>query len=110
MSVLLNPHSSSVGMKRAPVACHHLNQMLRKWILPRRFGLAALALSVFLAPAPSAPLAPAAAPVSSSSPLPTAAEIDSVLHELSSITGFKIRRQLPFALITRDQINHYVKE
>jgi hypothetical protein len=84
--------------------------MLRKWILPRRFGLVALALSVFLAPAPSAPLAPAAAPVSASSALPTAAEIDSVLHELSSITGFKIRRQLPFALITRDQINHYVKE
>ena len=54
----------------------------------------------------SAPLAPqAAAPVPA-----TAGEIDPILHELSAITGFKIRRQLPFALITREQINHFVKE
>lgn len=33
-----------------------------------------------------------------------------VLGELSGITGFKIRRQLPFALITRDQVNQYLKE
>lgn len=33
-----------------------------------------------------------------------------VLGELSNITGFKVRRQLPFALITRDQVNQYLKE
>ena len=42
--------------------------------------------------------------------VPTAGEIDSVLKELSSITGFRIRRQLPFALISREQVNEYLKE
>jgi hypothetical protein len=42
--------------------------------------------------------------------LPTAEEINVVLRELSDITGFRIRKQLPFALITRDQINQYLKE
>jgi hypothetical protein len=42
--------------------------------------------------------------------LPTAAEINVVLKELSDITGFRIRKQLPFALITRDQVNQYLKE
>src|SRR5579863_6523006 len=42
--------------------------------------------------------------------LPSAAEVNVVLGELSHITGFKIRRQLPFALITRDQVNQYLKE
>ncbi len=50
----------------------------------------------------------AAAPPSSK--LPTAQEIDSILRELSGITGFRIRRQLPFALITRDEVNKYVQE
>src|SRR5580692_11172293 len=60
--------------------------------------------------------APAANPLAASSPpkasaaLPTAREIDSILKELSSITGFRIRKQLPFALITRDEVNKYVKE
>ena len=42
--------------------------------------------------------------------LPTAQEINSILKELSDITGFRIRKQLPFALITRAQVNQYVKE
>jgi hypothetical protein len=42
--------------------------------------------------------------------LPTAAEIDSILRELAAITGFHIRKQLPFALITREQVNEYLKE
>jgi hypothetical protein len=42
--------------------------------------------------------------------LPTAAEINSVLKELSEITGFRIRKQLPFAMITRDQVNKYLKD
>src|ERR1051326_8457709 len=46
----------------------------------------------------------------SQSKVPTAEEIDSVLNELSKITGFRIRKQLPFALISRDQVNEYLKE
>jgi hypothetical protein len=46
----------------------------------------------------------------SPSKVPTAREIDSVLKELSDITGFRIRKQLPFALITREQVNEYLKE
>ena len=42
--------------------------------------------------------------------VPTAEEIDSVLRELSAVTGFRIRHQLPFELITRDQVNKYLKE
>jgi hypothetical protein len=42
--------------------------------------------------------------------LPTAAEINVVLGELAGITGFRVRKQLPFALITREQVNQYLKE
>jgi len=49
-------------------------------------------------------------PPSASSKLPTAEEINSVLKELADITGFQIRRQLPFASITREQVNEYLKE
>jgi hypothetical protein len=42
--------------------------------------------------------------------LPTAEEINGVLNELSDITGFHVRKQLPFELITRDQVNQYLKE
>src|SRR5579863_7089297 len=50
-------------------------------------------------------------PRASTSPrLPTAEEINVVLRELSDITGFRIRKQLPFALITRDQVNQYLRE
>lgn len=51
-----------------------------------------------------------AAPDTTSSQLPTKAEINSILQELSSITGFRIHKELPFALITRDQVNQYLKE
>jgi hypothetical protein len=50
------------------------------------------------------------APDPAASRLPSAAEINSILQELSDITGFHIRKQLPFALITRDQVNQYLKE
>jgi hypothetical protein len=43
-------------------------------------------------------------------PTPTAAEINSVLKELSDITGFRVRHQLPFELVTRDDVNRFVKE
>ncbi len=42
--------------------------------------------------------------------IPTKAEIDSVLRELSDITGFRVRKQLPFEMVTRDQVNRYLKE
>ncbi len=42
--------------------------------------------------------------------LPTAAEVNVVLGELSDITGFRVHRQLPFSLITREQVNQYLKE
>jgi hypothetical protein len=42
--------------------------------------------------------------------LPSSAEIKSILHELSDITGFRIRKELPFAMITRDQVNEYLKD
>jgi len=48
--------------------------------------------------------------VATSPKLPTAEEINVVLKELSDITGFRVRKQLPFALITRDQVNQYLKE
>lgn len=44
------------------------------------------------------------------SKLPTAQEINSILEELAQITGFHIKRQLPFESITREQINQYLKE
>jgi len=49
-------------------------------------------------------------PAQEPSSLPTAAEINSVLKDLSDITGFKIHRQLPFAMVTRDQVNKYLKD
>ena len=52
----------------------------------------------------SAPKADATA-----SSVPTAEEIRATLKELSEITGFRIRRQLPFQLVTRDQVNQYLE-
>jgi hypothetical protein len=65
---------------------------------------AALGAIVLLSGAWQAPANPSA------SRLPTAQEIDSILKELSDITGFQIHKHLPFALITREQVNQYVKE
>src|SRR5579872_4709478 len=42
--------------------------------------------------------------------LPTAAEINGILRELSEITGFAIHRELPFSSVTREQVNQYLKE
>ncbi len=42
--------------------------------------------------------------------LPTTAEINSILRELSDITGFAIHKELPFQMVTRDQVNQYLKE
>jgi hypothetical protein len=41
---------------------------------------------------------------------PNAAEINAVLKELSDITGFRIRHELPFVLVTKAQVNAYVKD
>src|ERR1700712_2054001 len=74
-------------------------------LIRRGFRRALLTVLPFLVstwtPAPAATIA---------SPLPSAAEINSILQELSDITGFRIRKQLPFASITRDQVNEYLKE
>lgn len=68
----------------------------------------AVGCAVFLLAAVSASAwqAPAAGPPGK---LPDAAEINAILRRLSDITGFQIRRQLPFQLITKDQINAYIK-
>lgn len=68
-----------------------------------RYAILAFLLLLFGGGRPM-PAAPAAAA------LPTAQEIDSILRELSDITGFRIRKHLPFELITRDQVNRYIKE
>jgi hypothetical protein len=67
-----------------------------------RYG--ALFLTAFSALAWQTPV------VSPPSGLPDTAEINAILHRLSDITGFRIRRHLPFQMITRDQINIYIKD
>src|ERR1041385_3284302 len=69
--------------------------------LGRCAGLAAIVIPAggWQPPPPSAP-----------SKVHTAEEINSVLKELADITGFQIRRQLPFASITREQVNEFLKE
>lgn len=42
--------------------------------------------------------------------LPSRQEIDSILQELSVVTGFRIHKELPFQSITREQVNDYLKE
>jgi hypothetical protein len=42
--------------------------------------------------------------------LPTAAEIDTVLKGLADITGFRIHRQLPFEMVSREQVNQFLRE
>jgi hypothetical protein len=66
---------------------------------------AVLLLSALTAGAWQAP-----APEPSASKLPDAAEINSIMRRLADITGFRIRRQLPFQLLSRDQINAYIKD
>src|ERR1700722_8973393 len=70
----------------------------------RGIRTAMLAVVVLLLGAWQAPAIPP------SSKLPTTQEIDSILQELSQVTGFHIHKHLPFALVTREQVNQYVKE
>ena len=42
--------------------------------------------------------------------LPTATEIETVMRGLSEITGFKIHRRLPFEMVTREQVNQFLKD
>ena len=72
---------------------------VRRGALPGVMFLAVLSANAWQTPA-SEPTAK----------LPDAAEINAILHQLSDITGFRIRHQLPFQLITRDQINVYIKD
>ena len=44
------------------------------------------------------------------SSLPTKDEVRQLMNGLSSITGFQVRKQLPFQLITRDEVNKYLKD
>jgi hypothetical protein len=44
------------------------------------------------------------------STLPDAHEINAILQQLSEITGFKIKRELPFEMVTRDQVNQFLKD
>lgn len=70
-----------------------------------RARLALVAGLVILSGAWQKPSTPARPPG-----LPTTAEINGILKELSEISGFTIRRELPFASITREQVNAYLKE
>ncbi|HVW83804.1 MAG TPA: hypothetical protein VHB50_03960, partial [Bryobacteraceae bacterium] len=45
-----------------------------------------------------------------SAELPGATEINKVMKELSGITGFPVKKELPFAMVTRDQVNQFLKE
>jgi len=68
-------------------------------VLRSTVWLLALSANAWQAPAPDA-----------TSKLPDAAEINAILHQLSDITGFRIRHELPFQSITREQINAYIKD
>ncbi len=66
-------------------------------------GFALLLLAIATASAQESPASPPPGKV------PDASEINSVLRQLSEITGFQVRRQLPFQMLTRDQINAYIR-
>lgn len=74
---------------------------MNKTQVSRKIRLAGLALLVLLIAGWQQP---------QSSGLPTVAEVNSVLKEISAITGFRVRKQLPFEMITRDQVNDYLKQ
>jgi len=65
--------------------------------------IAAIVAAIFISGAwQESPLRPAK--------LPDAAEINSILQQLSQITGFKIKRELPFELVTREQVNRFLTD
>lgn len=74
---------------------------MNKTQVSRKIRLAGLALLVLLIAGWQRP---------QSSDLPTVAEVNSVLKEISAITGFRVRKQRPFEMITRDQVNDYLKQ
>ena len=90
------------GVSRSNCMLRRLGRSSWKW---QRLALAVLA-AFLAAVAPAYP----ATKDDQAGTVPTKQEINSVLKELSSITGFHIRKELPFALITRDQVNVYLKE
>lgn len=65
--------------------------------MPRRIPL--IILAVFLLSAWQKP-----------GSLPEAGEIESTLRELSLITGFQVRHQLPFQMVTRDDVNKFLND
>ncbi len=75
--------------------------MLPGWIVSRKIRFAGLILLVLLTAGWQQP---------QSSGLPTAAEVNSVLKEISAVTGFRVRKQLLFERITRDQVNDYLRQ
>lgn len=52
----------------------------------------------------------AAAAAATGAGLPSPAEIDEIMRQLADITGFQIRRQLPFQMVNREQVNAFLKE
>jgi hypothetical protein len=42
--------------------------------------------------------------------IPTPLEIDTVMKDLSAITGFRVRRQLRFEMVTRQQVNQFLTD
>ncbi len=42
--------------------------------------------------------------------LPSGLEIKGILQELAAISGFRVQRELPFASVTREEVNSYLKE
>ena len=48
--------------------------------------------------------------LAATTPLPARAEIDSIMQELSGVTGFPVRHPVVFESITRDQVNKFLEE
>lgn len=67
----------------------------------RRFLGLVLSSGLLCAQAPGAPEV---------SGLPTADEINTIMQGLAEITGFRVHRQLPFEMVTREQVNVFLKE
>lgn len=79
--------------------------LLEDLVVNRRVArLAAIFAAIFVFGAwQQSPLRPA-------SKLPDSREINSILRELSDITGFRVKRELPFEMVTREQVNKFLKD